>query len=90
MRRAPRDVESRATFAAGPGRLCRALAIDRSFDGIDLFDRFARYGWPQPTERSRARAAQPRIGMTQAANRRLRFYEAGSPYVSGPARLSPA
>ena len=22
----------------GPGRLCRALAIDRSFDGIDLFE----------------------------------------------------
>jgi DNA-3-methyladenine glycosylase len=30
-----------------------------------------------------------RIGLTRAAHRRLRFYEAGNPFVSGPARLSP-
>jgi len=32
LRRAPRPGE----LAGGPGRLCRALAIDRSFDGADL------------------------------------------------------
>jgi 3-methyladenine DNA glycosylase Mpg len=31
-----------------------------------------------------------RIGLTKAAHRRLRFYAAGSPFVSGPARLNPA
>jgi len=31
-----------------------------------------------------------RIGITRAAGRKLRFYAAGNPYVSGAARLSPA
>jgi DNA-3-methyladenine glycosylase len=73
----------------GPGRLCRALAIDRSFDGIDLFTHpnlwLARDGAiPARIRRS------PRIGVTRAAERRLRFYAGGNPHVSGPARLNPA
>lgn len=84
-----RGVERARDLCRGPGRLCRALAIDRSFDGADLFsDRFlwlARDDWaPARVRRSR------RIGITRAAEHRLRFYLAGSPYVSGPARLSPA
>ncbi|MGA7354711.1 MAG: DNA-3-methyladenine glycosylase [Candidatus Cybelea sp.] len=73
----------------GPGRLCRALAIDRSLDGIDLFAHphlWLAHGDAFPTRIRRS----PRIGITRAAERRLRFYAAGSPYVSGPARLSPA
>lgn len=71
----------------GPGRLCRALAIDRSLDGIDLFAHptlWLARGDASPTRVRRS----PRIGVTQAAGRRLRFYAAGSPYVSGPARLN--
>jgi DNA-3-methyladenine glycosylase len=73
----------------GPGRLCEALAIDRTFDGIDILTHrtlwlAARNGSELRIRRSR------RIGITRAAARRLRFYEAGSPYVSGPARLSPS
>jgi DNA-3-methyladenine glycosylase len=73
----------------GPGRLCRALAIDRSFDGLDPLT----HGklWLADATGRRARVARSRrIGVTKAAHRRLRFYEAGNPYVSGPARLSPA
>jgi len=73
----------------GPGRLCRALGIDRSLDGIDLFVHPHLWlahagGFP-----ARVRSG-PRIGITRAAERRLRFYAAGNRYVSGPARLNPA
>jgi DNA-3-methyladenine glycosylase len=73
----------------GPGRLCRALAIDRTLDGIDLFAH--PYLWLARGGAVPARIRRsPRIGVTQAADRKLRFYAAGNPYVSGPARLNPA
>jgi DNA-3-methyladenine glycosylase len=73
----------------GPGRLCRALAIDRSFDGLDPLTHPQL--WLARTGDGRARVGRSRrIGVTKAARRRLRFYEAGNAFVSGPARLSPA
>ena len=89
MRATPRDVESHRDLCRGPGRLCRALAIDRSFDGIDLFDASRPLAGRGRGVSLRVRRS-PRIGVTRAAERRLRFYAAGSPFVSGPARLSPA
>ena len=84
-----RGVERTRDLCRGPGRLCRAFAIDRSFDGADLFLGrslwLARDDWaPETIRRSR------RIGVTRAADDRLRFYLPGNPYVSGPAALSPA
>ncbi len=73
----------------GPGRLCRALAIDRSFDGVDLFAHPGLWIADAGVLSMRVRRS-PRIGVSRAAERRLRFYAAGSPYVSGAARLSPA
>jgi DNA-3-methyladenine glycosylase len=84
-RRAARSVRD---LCRGPGRLCRALAIDRSCDGTDLFVDPALWLADGAGTRVRARRS-PRIGVTRATERRLRFYEAGSPFVSGPARLSP-
>jgi DNA-3-methyladenine glycosylase len=84
-----RAVTTTRDLCRGPGRLCRALSIDRSLDGIDLFSH--PYLWLVGANASRVRVRRSRrIGITQAAQRRLRFYAAGSPYVSGPARLSPA
>jgi DNA-3-methyladenine glycosylase len=80
----------------GPGRLASALQIDRSLDGVDLcapgplwLGQFI----PNPTS-AQSRPAlllgkSARIGITRAANRLFRFYERGSPFVSGPRRLSP-
>ena len=84
-----RGVERPHDLCRGPGNLCRALAIDRSFDGTDLFsDPFL---WLARDDRAPERVRRsPRIGITRAADQRLRFYLAGSPYLSGPARLSPA
>jgi DNA-3-methyladenine glycosylase len=75
----------------GPGRLCRALAIDRSFDGRDLSVDPSLWLAREAEGRARVRVRRsPRIGLTRAADHRLRFYVAGSSYLSGPARLSPA
>jgi DNA-3-methyladenine glycosylase len=84
-RRAARGVRD---LCRGPGRLCRALAIDRSCDGIDLFVHPALWLADGAGKRVRAHRSR-RIGVTRATERRLRFYEAASPFVSGPARLSP-
>jgi DNA-3-methyladenine glycosylase len=84
---ARRETERVRDLCRGPGRLCRALAIDRSLDGLDIFSHPQL--WLAGTTTARARVGRGRrIGVTRAAARRLRFYEAGSPYVSGPARLS--
>jgi DNA-3-methyladenine glycosylase len=73
----------------GPGRLCAALAIDRRFDGIDVLTH--RTLWLAARQESDLRILRShRIGITRGAARRLRFYEAGNRYVSGPAHLSPS
>jgi DNA-3-methyladenine glycosylase len=88
LMRRRRASQAERDLCRGPGRLCRALAIDRSLDGIDLLNHPAL--WLAQSNGARIRAQRSRrIGVTRAAERRLRFYAAGSPYVSGPARLSP-
>jgi DNA-3-methyladenine glycosylase len=79
----------------GPGRLASALRIDRSLDGTDLcapgplwLGAIAPQRQPIPAPSRRlVLAKSPRIGITRAAHRLLRFYERGSPFVSGPASL---
>jgi DNA-3-methyladenine glycosylase len=83
---ARRGTTKRLDLARGPGRLAAALAIDRSLNGIDLCAPgrlwlAAGAGKPGPIGRS------PRIGITREVDRPWRFYERGSPFVSGPARL---
>ena len=78
---APRDL------ARGPGRLAAALAIDRSLDGLDLCAAGALW-LAAPLRPSAPIGESIRIGLTVEAERVLRFYERGSPYVSGPQRLN--
>ena len=73
----------------GPGRLCEAFAIDRSLDGVDPFTHPHLWLADGGARGLRVRMSR-RIGITRAAHRNLRFYAAGSPYVSGTARLNPA
>jgi DNA-3-methyladenine glycosylase len=88
MRRRHASCDQR-DLCRGPGRLCRALAIDRSLDGVDVLAHpslwLAEGGEKAPRVRRTSR-----IGLTKAVERRLRFYEAGSRFVSGPARLRTA
>jgi DNA-3-methyladenine glycosylase len=89
LMRKRRETELTRDLCRGPGRLCRALAIDRSFDGVDVFTHPSLWLADAGALSMRVRRS-PRIGVSRATERRLRFYAAGSPYVSGAARLSPA
>ncbi len=67
----------------GPGRLCRALAIDTRLSGRHLFEP----EWALTLREGPAPArvgVGPRVGISRAAERLLRFYDAGSRAVSSP------
>lgn len=70
----------------GPGRLCETLAIDRSLDGIDLIHNDAL--WLAMRRPPREIGKSVRIGLTKSEDAVLRFYERGSAFLSGPARLN--
>jgi DNA-3-methyladenine glycosylase len=70
----------------GPGRLTVAMRIDLRQDGRDLCSTGPL--WLGAISKPRgAIGASARIGITHEANRVLRFYESGNPFVSGPRRL---
>ena len=69
-------------LARGPGRLCAALSVDRRLDGVDLCQ--AGPLWLGCDGQAPGEIGQgKRIGVTQAADRLLRFYVRGSRFVSG-------
>ncbi len=83
-----RRTETLRDLCRGPGRLAQAFNIDRSLDGKQLLN--DRELWLARAPRKRGPiGVSRRIGITRAAHRRLRFYERGSPFVSGPRTLSP-
>jgi DNA-3-methyladenine glycosylase len=65
----------------GPGRLCKTLGIDRSYDGLDLCSS-DRIWFEDDCYRVGRVAVTRRIGVTRDVNRLLRFYIYGSPWVS--------
>lgn len=69
----------------GPGRLCRALDVDLRDSGGSVFDPGARL-WLRAGRPPARVGVSARIGIRQAAGWPLRFYDAGSPAVSGSAR----
>jgi DNA-3-methyladenine glycosylase len=85
-RRATRNARD---LCRGPGRLCAAFAIDRSLDGVDPLADPRLWLAEGEAYAMRVRCSR-RIGVTQAAHRKLRFYAGGSPFVSGASRLNPA
>jgi DNA-3-methyladenine glycosylase len=76
----------------GPGRLCQALAIGLDFDGADLCSPEAQL-WLEFDRRypPEAVACSPRVGVrgdARAISVPWRFFVAGSPWVSGTAKLN--
>ena len=69
-------------LARGPGRLAAALEIDQRLDGVDLCANGPL--WLGTAVRETAHICTTvRIGITREVGRLLRFYEEGSPFVSG-------
>jgi DNA-3-methyladenine glycosylase len=82
LQRARRGVEELRALCSGPGKLCRALGVDGSHDGLPLdgppFSLGARAAVPEIV-------TGPRVGITRGTELSWRYAEAGSAFVSrGP------
>ena len=78
-----RNTEKLTDLARGPGRLAAALEIDQRLDGVDLCADGPL--WLGTEVRKTAQiGTSVRIGITREVGRPLRFFELGSPFVSGP------
>ncbi len=74
-------------LARGPGRLAAAMHVDLRHDGIDLFSNGCLWiGTDGAVTDSIGESI--RIGLTKGADARLRYFVAGSAFLSGPRRLS--
>jgi DNA-3-methyladenine glycosylase len=82
-----RGMQRTYDLARGPGRLTVAMGVGLADDGVDLC---ARHKLWLGTEMrpSGEIGVSVRIGITKEAYRPLRFFEAGSRFVSGPASLN--
>lgn len=83
-----RATERLRDLARGPGRLAQALKIDRQLDGLDLCRLGALWLTHAPARDGDCLGRSVRIGITKAADRPLRFFLRGSPFVSGPKALN--
>jgi DNA-3-methyladenine glycosylase len=82
-----RSVERLRDLARGPGRLAQALRIDQSLDGLDLCQEGPL--WLARDDQEPGEIGKSvRIGISQEADRMLRFYLRGSPFVSGRKSLN--
>jgi DNA-3-methyladenine glycosylase len=86
LMRERRRVSKERELTSGPGKLCRALGIDLTFDGEDLTT--GRRAWLEETGQTyqpEQIATGPRIGVAYAAEDALkpwRFWVRGNEYVS--------
>lgn len=72
----------------GPGRLAQAMDIDKRYDGVDLCKK-GRLWLGSGVRRVGPIGTSIRIGISRDVHRLHRFYERGSPFVSGPKHLRP-
>jgi len=71
-------------LTSGPGRLAQAFAITRARDnGCDLTSAASRLWIGEDGYRAQAIGTTPRIGITKAADKPLRYILAGNAFVSG-------
>jgi DNA-3-methyladenine glycosylase len=76
-------------LTSGPGRLCQAFGITRAtHNGMDLLSEESELHLRDDGCGAPEIVATPRIGISKAAERPLRFVVAGNGCVSGPARAN--
>jgi DNA-3-methyladenine glycosylase len=75
-----RQVDDAYLLASGPGRLTQALGITRAQNGLDMTDGKSELRIEQGT--ARQAIATARIGITRAADRKWRFVDPSSMYIS--------
>ena len=76
-------------LTSGPGRLCQAFGITRAtHNGLDLLSPDSDLQLRDDGDKTPSILATPRIGITKAADRALRFLISGHPCASGPARAN--
>jgi DNA-3-methyladenine glycosylase len=83
-----RGISRLRDLVRGPGRLTQALGIDKSLDGLDLCAVDGKIWLGTPARPTGPTGVSVRIGISRDAHRRLRFYELGNPFISGPLRLN--
>ena len=81
-----RGTERLADLTRGPGRLAKAMDVDKRFDGVDLCAEGALW-LGTAARRTGAIGISIRIGINREVDRLYRFYERGNPFVSGLKRL---
>ena len=77
--RSRRGGSSDRDLARGPARLCRALGLDLTHNGLDLRGGVLQLGDPVAPARI---STGPRVGLRQAADRPWRFWVTDDPTVS--------
>jgi DNA-3-methyladenine glycosylase len=70
----------------GPGRLAQAMDINKRYDGVDLCAA-GKLWLGAEMHPAGAIGSSIRIGITRDVHQLFRFYEQGSPFVSGPKNL---
>jgi DNA-3-methyladenine glycosylase len=81
-----RGTQRLADLTRGPGRLAKALDVDKRFDGVDLCEEGALW-LGAAMKRTGKIGISIRIGITREVHQLYRFYERGNPFVSGLKRL---
>jgi DNA-3-methyladenine glycosylase len=71
----------------GPGRLTAALRVDRRHDGLNLFTN-EQLWIGKDGHRIQSIGESVHIGLTKAADERLRYFVTGSRYLSGPRKIN--
>jgi DNA-3-methyladenine glycosylase len=82
-------VEPLIRLTTGPARMCQALSVDRGLDGVDLLTSTAIWFETEPPavmDRPWTARTSPRIGISQAVDKPLRWFIDGNQFVSGCAR----
>jgi DNA-3-methyladenine glycosylase len=81
-----RGTQRLVDLTRGPGRLAKAMDIDKRYDGVDLCAEGPLW-LGAPLKRAGAIGVSVRIGINREVHQLYRFYERGNPFVSGLRRM---